>query len=185
MFCHGAVSAPLVCKALQPPCRSAVPDAPSPEEHSSRAHNARPPARAPACAGGGAVPSTVDVMKCHVPLPWRPFLHRVSLPPRSRRPGRARGPCFAHIAYAPARASGRAFRAGAVRAPGCPRASRMQDTLLPSVSSGFFRAGAKAGNRAPRDAASFAPIAAYFPSSQASIQIYFSIPERIVSFGPG
>ncbi len=27
------------------------------------------------------------------------------------------------------------------------RASRMQDTLLPSVSSGFFRAGAKAGNR--------------------------------------
>ncbi len=106
-------------------------------------------------------------MKCHVPLPWRPFLHRVSLPPRSRRPGRARGPCFAHIAYAPARASGRAFRAGAVRAPDCPRASRMQDTLLPSVPSGFFRAGAKAGNR-PRGRRLLCPYCSIF-SQQSSL----------------
>ncbi len=70
MECHvlscGPVSAPAVCKALQPPCRSAVPDAPLPEERSSRAHNARPAARARTCArSGGAVPSTVDVMLCH------------------------------------------------------------------------------------------------------------------------
>ena len=49
-FVMGPVSAPAVRKALQPPCRSAVPDAPPPEERSSRAHNARPVARAPARA---------------------------------------------------------------------------------------------------------------------------------------
>ena len=60
------VSAPAVCKALQPPCRSAVPDAPLPEERSPRAHNARPAARArPPARCGGAVPSTLDVMFCH------------------------------------------------------------------------------------------------------------------------
>ena len=44
----------------------AVPDAPPPEERSSRAHNARAAARAcPPARCGGAVPSTVDVMICH------------------------------------------------------------------------------------------------------------------------
>ena len=61
-FVMGPVSAPVVCKALQPPCRSAVPDAPLPEERPSRAHNARLLARA---RDGGAVPSTADVMFRH------------------------------------------------------------------------------------------------------------------------
>ena len=65
-FVMGPVYAPAVRKALQPPCRSAVPDAPPPEERSSRAHNARPVARArPPARGGGTLPSTVDVMICH------------------------------------------------------------------------------------------------------------------------
>ena len=102
-------------------------------------------------------------MFCHVPLPWRPFLHSVSLPPAW--PGR--GPCLARIARPPARAPGRAFRAGAVRAPDCPCASRMQDTLLPSVPSGFFRAGAKAGNR-PRGRRLLCPYCSIF-SQQSSL----------------
>ena len=62
----------------------------------------------------------------------------------------AAGPCFARIARAPARVRGRALRAGAARAPDCAR--EPLDARLPSVPSGFFRAGAgakRSGLRTP------------------------------------
>ena len=76
--------------------RSAVPDAPPPEERSPRAHNARPAARArPPARGGRAVPlpwmscfvmrRPCDVMKCHVRSCARPCAKRGSRREGARR----------------------------------------------------------------------------------------------------
>ena len=81
-----------------------------------------------------------------------PFLLRVPFHsvPAAAGPAGA-GPCFARIACAPARGRGRAFRAGAVRAPNCPRARQAQGAPLPSVPLGSFLHRRKAkrprGNR--------------------------------------
>ena len=91
MFCHGAGLRPGRLQGIAASFSVCGPDTPLPEERSPRAHNARPAAH-PRARSGGAVPSTVDVMFCHVPLPWRPFLHCVSFPPRSRPPGRGADP---------------------------------------------------------------------------------------------
>ena len=91
------------------------------------------------------------------------FLHPVSFHsiPFSPPPGlpERRDP-NSRVSCAGARARGRAFRAGAVRAPDCPgapwRASRMQGALRPLPESEAFFAPARAAKRSgPADAASF------------------------------
>ena len=66
------------------------------------------------------------------------------------RPAPTAGPLFARIARARLCRRGRPIRAGAVRAPDCPRARQKQDTPLLSVSQRFFRAGASRKGKRPR-----------------------------------
>ena len=96
-----------------------------------------PPALSPsfACEGG---PGREGRFRVPVRIPHAVPLS-CSVPLRSRRRRLpASGPCFARIAWAPARGRGRAYRAGAVRAPDCPRARQTQGAPLPSVPLGSF-----------------------------------------------
>ena len=76
------------------------------------------------------------------------FLFLRFIPSALRSSSPARGPCFARIAWAPAGGPGPAFRAGAVRAPDCPRARGRRWTYFsPPFLRAFFRAVAKARKR--------------------------------------
>ena len=172
MFCHGAGLRPGRLQGIAASLSVRGPDAPLPEERSPRAHNARPAARPrPRARDGGAVPSTVDVMLCHVlscsaALAAFPSLRFVPFALPSSGPGR--GPCFARSACAPARGPGRARRA--------------QGALRPSVSPGFFPAGAKREAAAPRLPPPSSLIVACFFSSQTLVGNYFRFTEQTVFF---
>ena len=169
MFCHGAGLRPGRLQGIAASFSVCGPDTPLPEERDPRAHNARPAARPrPRARSGGAHSTWMSccVMFCHVPLPWRPFLHCVSFPPRSRPPVRGADPVLPAL-----RARLR---------PG-PRARRAQGALRPCVSPGFFRAGAKRKAAAPRMPPPSSLIVACFLSSQILVGNYFRFTEQIVS----
>ena len=81
-----------------------------------------------------------------------------------RRPGPASERPFTARNRGRARAG---VGAGAVRAPDCPRARRMQDALRLSAESGSFRMRAGADGTRSMDAASLGPIIAHFLRMQA------------------
>ena len=98
--------------------------------------------RAVRADGQGAYAMSRYVMFCHAPPLRRPFLHRVSFPQRSRRPGRARGPCFARIVRGRARASAPAQFARLIartREPGAGRTSPVR-SVSPHFSPGSWPA---------------------------------------------
>ena len=169
MFCHGAGLRPGRLQGIAASLSVRGPDAPLPEERSPRAHNARPAARpAPACAGrrGRPLHRGCHVLSCSAALAAFPSLHFVPSALPSSGPGR--GPCFARSACAPARVPGRARRA--------------QGALRPSVSPGFFPAGAKREAATPRLPPPSSLIVACFFSSQTLVGNYFRLTEQTVFF---
>ena len=127
-------------------------------------------------------------MKCHA-MSCSPCLRRCSavpflhiFPPSHPVPPpgctQAAGPCFARIARAPARARGRAFRAGAVRAPDCARETA--DAPVPSAPAGAFLrpqplSCAEKRERRPRKPPLSTPILPHFFSGQARAGNYYKI----------
>ena len=140
--------------------------APPPSLHGPRIRDRTGPA-ALACspapkpdAGGGATPAAPGteplqhcVMICHVLscsalAAAFPSLRFIPSALRSSSP--ARGPCFARIAWAPARGRGRAFRGGAVRAPDCPRARGRRWTYFSPPFLRVFSRRRESEETAPR-----------------------------------
>ena len=114
-----------------------------------------------------------SVMRCHVPGRPPPVLPCLASPASFLLPApglRAARPFFARIACA----RGRAFRAGAVRAPDCAREPGARHTYPVRSVGAFFRAGAKPETKRPPDAASSCLILPWFFQGQALFRNYFS-----------